>query len=548
MKQTLFFFFFILTYGLEAQPFDGMVNFSGTGSYAQNNAAFNVLPGSGDFTLEFWFRKCSIFPSSGYLFDYRASTAGSGIDCFYLDNGAALNICFQGEGGFGTEDYFYVEDPFAGIPENEWRHLAITYDTSEETASVYVNGGFVASQDSIAFSPSTGAFVWGASDLGFSLPLTFDLDECRVSDILRYIGDSAPDAAPFAPDDHTSFLWHFDEPDGVTQFEDAIGEFLFQGAPGTASIQMIITNTLNVCPGTQIQLFAHTGFSSYAWQPGALLDNASVSAPVASVLESGWFYMTANWFDCVYADSVFVEAGEAEASVTGNFSICQGDTTYVQVCCGSSYTWEPSVGVIAGESNTPGLSPSQTTIYVVTVSNGPDCFDTDTITVNVNPLPEVTISASFDTLCAGSENWPILTAVTDSEVSYLWIPTTEMGCFNCASTAAILSESTDVSVIVTTAEGCTAQDSYGISVVDCVDVAGHEDLSFELFPNPTIDEFSIRSPLEVQTICLFASDGTMIMISGPRPAFDISECSAGLYFVSCIFENGVAVTRPLVVE
>jgi hypothetical protein len=54
--------------------------------------------------------------------------------------------------------------------------------------------------------------------------LTGFVDEIRISDVPRYTGaDFSVPSAPFACDEHTRALWHFEEFEGATIFHDACG-------------------------------------------------------------------------------------------------------------------------------------------------------------------------------------------------------------------------------------------------------------------------------------------------------------------------------------
>ncbi len=98
--------------------------------------------------------------------------------------------------------------------------------------------------------------------------------------------------------------------------------------------------------------------------------------------------------------AVFVTVN-ALPTVTANASattVCKGSSAMLTGVGANAYTW--TGGVIDGIV----FVPSITTIYTVTGTDGNNCSNTDTITINVNslPVPIVTSNASANTLCAGS--------------------------------------------------------------------------------------------------------------------------------------------------
>ncbi|MBN2729752.1 MAG: gliding motility-associated C-terminal domain-containing protein, partial [Bacteroidales bacterium] len=91
--------------------------------------------------------------------------------------------------------------------------------------------------------------------------------------------------------------------------------------------------------------------------------------------------------------------------------ICAGSSSTISASGASTYNWSNSLGTNSSYS----VSPSGTTTYTVTgTSSG--CSNTANITVNVNPLPNVSASATYPTICSG-EN----TDITASGAStYTW--------------------------------------------------------------------------------------------------------------------------------
>jgi len=86
-------------------------------------------------------------------------------------------------------------------------------------------------------------------------------------------------------------------------------------------------------------------------------------------------------------------------------TICQFDSLQFNATGGDGYSWSPATGLDNPNAAMPYASPDQTTEYVVTVSSGL-CQNTDTVTVFVNPAPQVSFIA--DEVCFGE-----LTQFTD---------------------------------------------------------------------------------------------------------------------------------------
>ena len=110
-------------------------------------------------------------------------------------------------------------------------------------------------------------------------------------------------------------------------------------------------------------------------------------------------------FNCqpvIEVDSVLIEEPEPIVASAGlDRTICNGTTATLNGSGGALFSWSPSdwlnnaniaspVVTPSGVTNTP---VSKTYILTVTDANG-NCADTDTVVVNVNPRPEVNITAN----------------------------------------------------------------------------------------------------------------------------------------------------------
>lgn len=518
-----------------AQSFDGLLKFGGSGDHADNQAGFEALPDNSDFTLELRFRTCATSPASFNLFDYRASTASSGIDAFYSDFLEALQIVIQGESGWENAVYINAPIPLAVLNDGEWKHLAITYNNAEEIAKVYLNGSPIAEEDSVTFTPTNGSFVLGASDLGYIWPFPGEIDELRTSDILRYTANFPPSTTPFAPDGNTVGLWHFDEPEGTNVFTDEIDGLTFIGSETTSTVQIIDNNDIQICPGTEVVLNGHDGFTSYSWSPSTGLNNSGIADPSTTPSNSTSYTLSALLGICSYEDVVEINIGDLNATASGNFSICAGDSTQISVCCGSTYSWSPNTGISNVNSNTPFLFPSETTVYIVDVFESANCADQDTITIVVNPLPNADILASTDTICVNDVGKETLTAVDATAASYQWFPFEAVGCPSCQTTSVLVNSTTTITLVIANEAGCIATSEQLITVLDCDNTTEHDTpLTWMAYPNPFSDLIQLSGLTRDDQIVLRDTSGRIVMEQTGAGSLQTSGLSAGLYSISVI--------------
>ena len=106
-----------------------------------------------------------------------------------------------------------------------WYHIAVVFDNSANTITLYINGEQKSECSGVDYNLNNSPrqfYVGGPPPLDGEY---FDglIDEIRVSDVVRYSADFTTPSEPFTPDANTRALWHFDEPIGSTSFEDSSG-------------------------------------------------------------------------------------------------------------------------------------------------------------------------------------------------------------------------------------------------------------------------------------------------------------------------------------
>lgn len=134
--------------------------------------------------------------------------------------------------------------------------------------------------------------------------------------------------------------------------------------------------------------------------------------------------------------------------------LCGGSADTLTAIGASSYSWFPSTGLNTTSGAIVVASPLVATKYYVVGTDANNCSGTDSILVDVVPLPNVTLTG--DTLiCAGDST--TLTAVGSG--TYLWKP----GNFTGSIISVSPSTNTTYTVVVASTSGCT--DSSSIMVI-----------------------------------------------------------------------------------
>lgn len=232
------------------------LHFYGTGSndidrvkIPMGNSSGISLPvnvGAADFTLEFWLRFAPGENGSGLCTEGQDTWINGNIifdrDIFgvpdYGDFGISL---YGGRIAFGVHNgnYGYTICGNTVLTANQWHHVAVTRDT-DGWMRIFVNGALDREYNGPAGNisyhvgrsaqwPSEPYLVIGAEkhDYDPSIYPSFSgwIDEVRISNVVRYMGNFTPPNAPFTPDAYTVGLYHMDEGSGtiVLDSSNALG-------------------------------------------------------------------------------------------------------------------------------------------------------------------------------------------------------------------------------------------------------------------------------------------------------------------------------------
>lgn len=190
--------------------------FDGTGDCLTTPDNADFAFGSGDFTIDCWFRMAVIQNSMIYE---HFQDGNNFFNLFFWNTGGgkiALNVL--GAGAWVLD----FNCPFAAVV-NTWHHFEITrsgntwyvfFDGVEQTKTL-VSGSY-----SNAMPDFTGTIYIGAQDTG-GTTLNGWFDEYRVSKgVARHTANFTPSASAYTSDANTVLLLHMDGADASTTFTD----------------------------------------------------------------------------------------------------------------------------------------------------------------------------------------------------------------------------------------------------------------------------------------------------------------------------------------
>ena len=147
---------------------------------------------------------------------------------------------------------------------------------------------------------------------------------------------------------------------------------------------------------------------SYSWSPSNGLSSTTAANPQASPNFTTTYTVTVTDANgCMATSSVTVNTRQSPIANAGvDKSVCIGESVMIGGTPAGvggtgalSYSWSPSAGLSGVNIPNPTAFPNTTRTYVLTVSDANGCVDRDTVTVTVNPLPNVSIIGLDTTYC-----------------------------------------------------------------------------------------------------------------------------------------------------
>jgi gliding motility-associated-like protein len=235
-----------------------------------------------------------------------------------------------------------------------------------------------------------------------------------------------------------------------------------QGCTGSDCVVVTVNNLPLVSAGADQSIcpyesatFTGSNASSFVWSPnGEITQSITIVQPVA---QATYTVVGTDANGCTNNDQVVLYLKPLPTANAGtDKSICLNASTVLNASAGVSYLWDNG----AGASSSATVTPLNTTLYTVTVTNVQGCTAKDDVNVTVNPLP--TANAGNDQIiCSGF--CANLTGNNSTSVggdTWKWLPTNQTSqSINVCPT-----NTTNYTLSVTDVNGCTGVDMVIVTV------------------------------------------------------------------------------------
>ncbi len=245
---------------------------------------------SGDFTLEAWVRPAAFGTGeTSTIVSKRGATAGDG----YHFGIGGLTTSSIGRPMFQVSDT--TGDVLTGsssVNLNDWNHVAVTYDSGSGLATMWLNGLNAGSATVAQPSNGTVDLVIGADAAAGGLVFDGNLDDVRISDVVRYSAPFVP-ASQLGADASTVVWWGFEEGTGATA-KDLGGSGLDATLSGGAAFDATQSTCANDQPPTAPTVVVTPDYPLLSESPVCSLVTASVDPEGATVTYAGQWLLNGS--------------------------------------------------------------------------------------------------------------------------------------------------------------------------------------------------------------------------------------------------------------
>lgn len=222
---------------------------------------------------------------------------------------------------------------------------------------------------------------------------------------------------------------------------------------------ILVSQDTTICYPDSVQLISQ-GAISYHWTPALGLTDPFSSKPIAFPRQGTVYYLsTTDSFNCSHKDSILINVNEVLLDVKRDTVVCEGERINLIASGGKIYLWEPQLLFQDPTQSSQNIEIFNDEIISVHVIDSNNCSASDTVYIQVHPLPMVD-AGSDTTIILG--NSIILNAMGLG--SLLWVPGNSLDCDTCRNPKAMPVETTLYILRLIDSNGCISYDSVNILV------------------------------------------------------------------------------------
>ncbi|MCC6252841.1 MAG: gliding motility-associated C-terminal domain-containing protein [Bacteroidia bacterium] len=220
-----------------------------------------------------------------------------------------------------------------------------------------------------------------------------------------------------------------------------------------------IVNPNAICLG-DTAIVTVSGASNCTWTGNYLFaNNTNDSIWVAPSATSTYSVSATASNGCVGTQTATVNVNLLPPANAGSdINLCSGASATLNGSGGVSYSWSPSNGLSATNINNPSVTLTSNQAYILNVTDANGCINSDTMNVNVIPLP-IANPGTNTAVCIGDS----VTLNGSGGTQYTWSPAT--GLSNASIANPVCTPASTTSYTLTVSDGtCTSLPSSAITV------------------------------------------------------------------------------------
>jgi hypothetical protein len=296
------------------------------------------------------------------------------------------------------------------------------------------------------------------------------------------------------------------------------------------NVNAVASSTV-VCLGNSVTLSA-SGASTYVWDSGATTASTGISPSVTAI----YTVTGTSAAGCIKSATVGVTVNSFTPGITADTAICKGKGITLSATGGTAYIWNTG----SPFSSLP-VTPSVTSSYSVTGTGSNGCSGSALVTVTVNALPTISVTASRTLICKGEQ--AKLTAM--GATSYSWSNSVTTATQNVSPPVNLLSP---FHVTGTDSNNCSGTASISIKVNACSGLTDYNsEAGLRIYPNPVSGFLTVELNTESAPEILISNGLGQVVLTfnrtGQSTPVDVSALPAGIYFVKIMVPEGMRQAR-----